>query len=165
MGTLQRCMELLRRHRVPYVHTIHPNAFRAREVASAEHLPPYKLAKTVIFCGDGVYAMVVIPADCVVDLDGLAARIGVNDIRLAAENEIARLFPHAELGTMPPLGKLFNLVVYVDERLSEEKHIVFSAGTHRDAIHMSFADYIRMENPMIGRFARPEKRTAPCPTA
>ena len=158
MTTLNRCLKYLNHHHVPYTHTIHPTAFRAREVASAEHLAPYQIAKTVVFCGDGVYAMAVLPADCAIDVEGLAAALGLQEVRLATEEELSELFPHAELGAMPPLGKLFNLPVYLDERLNEEKHIVFNAGTHRDSVHMSVADYVRLTDPLITHFAEPEVR-------
>ncbi len=158
MTTLQRCIKFLNKNQVSYTHTVHPNAYRAREVASVEHLAPYQLAKTVVFCGDDCYAMAVLPADCMVDVDDLAAGLGLANVRLATEAEIAKLFPNAELGAMPPLGKLFNLPVYVDERLAREKYIVFNAGTHRDAIHMSFADYLRVADPLVRRFANPEVR-------
>ncbi len=153
MTTLRRCIELLDRKLIPYTHTHHANAYRARDVAAAEHLPPDKLAKTVIFCGDDFYAIAVLPADCMVDLDELARNLGLDRIRLATETEVDRLFPDSEIGAMPPLGNLFNLPVYVDERLAEEQDIIFNAGTHRDAIQMSFADYLHLTKPLITRFA------------
>jgi Ala-tRNA(Pro) deacylase len=156
MATLQRCTELLNRRHIRYAHTRHANAYRAREVAAAEHVPSSKLAKTVIFCGDSIYAMAVLPADCMLDLDELAAGLGLRHVRLATEGEIVRLFPATEVGAMPPLGELFALPVYLDERLTREKHIVFNAGTHRDAIHISLDDYIRIAQPLVMRFAYPE---------
>jgi Ala-tRNA(Pro) deacylase len=154
--TLQRCTELLDRRHIHYTHTHHANAYTAREVAAAEHVAPYKLAKTVIFCGDSFYGMAVLAADCMLDLDELGARLGLQRVRLATEGEIVRLFPGTEVGAMPPLGGLFALPVYLDERLVRQKHIVFSAGTHRDAIHMRLDDYVRLAQPVILRFAYPE---------
>ena len=156
MATLQRCMELLDRNGARYTHTRHANAYEAREVAAAEHVPPYRFAKTVIFCGDSVYAMAVLPADCMLDLDELGARLGLGRLRLATEVEIVKLFPGTEVGAVPPLGELFDLPVYLDERLAKEQHIVFNAGTHRDAIHMKVDDYIRIASPLINTFAYPE---------
>jgi Ala-tRNA(Pro) deacylase len=153
MATLQRCTELLDRSRVKYTHTRHANAYRAREVAEAEHVPPYKLAKTIIFCGDDFYAMAVLRADCLLDLDELESNLGLARLRLATESEIVNLFPGCEVGAMPPIGQLFDLPVYLDERLAQEKHIVFSAGTHRDAIHMRMEDYLLLAEPLITRFA------------
>lgn len=156
MTTLRRCIEYLNQHHIHYVHTVHANAYRAREVASAEHLPASRLAKTVIFCADGFYAMALLPTDCMIDLEELGTALGVKRIRLATEGEVAKLFPDSEIGAMPPFGNLFNLPVYMDGRLAEEHYIAFSAGTHRDAIHMKVTDYVRMAEPLCMTFAYPE---------
>jgi Ala-tRNA(Pro) deacylase len=156
MTTLRRCLDYLDRNRIRYTHTTHANAYQAREVAAAEHMPAHKLAKTVIFCGDGCYAMAVLPADCLIDLEALAARLGLTRVRLATEGELVKLFPDSEVGAMPPFGRLFNLPVYVDDCLTGDNRITFNAGTHRDAIHMSFADFFLLEEPIITPFAHLE---------
>jgi Ala-tRNA(Pro) deacylase len=61
---------------------------------------------------------------------------------------------------MPPFGVLFDLPVYMDRRLTRDTSIVFSAGTHRDAIHMTLGDYRRLVNPLILGFSRREVRAA-----
>lgn len=157
MTTLRRCLHMLQRYRIPHVHTSHANAYRAQEVAQAEHLPAYMLAKTVILRDPNGYAMAVLPVDCKVDLDELRATLKQSQLRLATEEEIRGSFPDSEVGAVPPFGGLFGLPVYMDVRLADEAYIFFSAGTHRDAIHMSCADYIRLTNPFILRFAHPEE--------
>ena len=153
MTTLHRCLEFLDARHIPYTRSVHGQAYRAREVAVAEHVPAEQLAKTVVFCGDDCYAMAVLPADRKIGVAELASSLGLRNVRLATELELAKLFPEAEVGAMPPLGNLFNLPVYVDERLANEKYIVFNAGTHRDAIHMRFTDFSRITNPVITHFA------------
>lgn len=156
MTTLRRCLDMLEQYQIPYVHTTHPNAYRALEVAEAEHLPPYMLAKTVIVRSREGYAMAVLPADCRIDFYRLAAALNLDHLRLATEEEVRELFPESEIGTMPPFGAPFEMPVYMDVRLAEEPDILFNAGTHRDAIHLSVAGYVRLANPAIIRFARPE---------
>lgn len=153
MTTLRRCLDMLERYRIPHVHTSHANAYRALEVAEAEHLPPYMLAKTVIVHSPNGFAMAVLPADCKADLDQLAKTLNLEHLRLATEEEVRERFPDSEVGTVPPFRALFGLPVYMDVRLANETYIFFSAGTHRDAIHMSFADYVRLADPMMIRFA------------
>jgi prolyl-tRNA editing enzyme YbaK/EbsC (Cys-tRNA(Pro) deacylase) len=41
----------------------------------------------------------------------------------------------------------------MDVRLAEEPYILFNAGTHRDAIHIRVADFTRLVDPAIVRFA------------
>jgi Ala-tRNA(Pro) deacylase len=54
---------------------------------------------------------------------------------------------------MPPLGELYGLPVYVDESLSVDKEIIFSAGTHRDAIRMNYDDFVKLARPTVSSFA------------
>ncbi len=157
MNTLRRCLDMLDRYGIPHVHTSHGNAYRAREVAEAEHLPAYMLAKTVLVHTPYGYAMAVLPADCKVDLDEFAGATSSHPVRLATEEEVRERFPDSEVGAFPPFGPLFGLPVYMDTRLADETFIFFNAGTHRDAIHMSVADYVRLADPVITRFARPDK--------
>jgi Ala-tRNA(Pro) deacylase len=133
MNTLQRCLDTLERHRIGYLHTRHVNAYQAREVAVAENLPPYMLAKTVILHGPQGYIMAVLPADCKVHLEELAITLNLQHLRLATEEEVRERFPESEVGAEPPLGALFGLPVYMDARLAEEAYMFFNAGTHRDA--------------------------------
>ena len=154
MTTLQRVIDVLEKARVRYTHTSHPVAYTARDVAAAEHVSPHRVAKTVVYSGERGYGMAVVPADCVVDLEELRNAVGSMQIRLATEAEIGALFPESELGAMPPLGPMFDLPVVVDGSLSEEEFIAFNAGTHRDVIHMSFGDFVRVskaEGAHVGR--------------
>jgi Ala-tRNA(Pro) deacylase len=155
MTTLQRCLEFLDHNQIRYAHTGHRVAYTALEVAAAEHLPAAKLAKTVVFFDDRLgYGMAVLAADRMVDLDELRGVTGSHNIRLATETEIGRLFRDSELGAMPPIGNLFDLPVYVDQGLAHNAAMAFSAGTHRDVIHMTFADFRRAVQPKIVTFAR-----------
>jgi Ala-tRNA(Pro) deacylase len=153
MTTLEQTLDYLDRGAVHYVRSSHPVAYTAREVAAVEHISPHKLAKTVVFVSEEGYAMAVVPADAFVDVEELRAMLGVNALRLATEEELAELFPRAELGSMPPFGNLFGLPVFFDLSLLTEKSIAFNAGTHRDLIQMSVADFLRMAEPMVGEFA------------
>ncbi len=154
MTTLQRCLEFLDRQQIRYAHTGHRVAYTALEVAAAEHLPAAKMAKTVVFFDDHAgYGMAVLPADCLVNLNELREITGSQHVRLATETEIGRLFRDSELGAMPPLGNLFDMPVFVDQSLAENAGMAFNAGTHRDVIHMSFADFRRAVGPKIVTFA------------
>lgn len=154
MPILTKLREFLDRNQIEYAATVHPLAYTAREVASAEHTPPREVAKTVIYLSEHGYGMAVLPADSVVDLEQLRLDLGMSRLRLATEAELGELFPSCELGAMPPFGNLFGLPVYVDGRLAGEEMILFNAGTHRDVIHMRFRDFQRLVNPTIVAFAR-----------
>lgn len=160
MNALKRCLDYLDRSGVPYSHSTHPPAFTAVEVAAADRLPARNLAKTVLYRGDNGYGMLVLRADYIVDFAEVLRLLGLKDIRLATETEVAQLFPDSELGAMPPFGNSIEMPILIDEGLAAAEFIAFNAGTHRDAIHMSFEDFVAVSNPLIARFALPRATLA-----
>jgi Ala-tRNA(Pro) deacylase len=153
MPIVERLQDMLERNQVRFTHTIHPEAYRAVEVARAEHIPPHKVAKTIVFHGDQGYGMAVLPADFLVDLQELRYMLGLSHLRLATEEELAELFPDCELGAMPPFGNLYNMPVYADSSLADEETIAYNAGTHRDVVHMKYADFKELVKPGIVTFS------------
>lgn len=154
MAIPARLRTFLDQNQVGYTHTVHPTAYTAREVASAEHLPPREVAKTVVFLSEHGYGMAVLPADSVVDLEELRKDLGLSRLRLATEAEVGNLFPDCELGAMPPFGNLYDLPVYLDNRLAGEDNLSFNAGTHKDVIHLHLRDFEKLVKPAIMPFAR-----------
>jgi len=154
MALLERLRAFLGQHRAEYAYTEHPQAFTAREVASAEHLPAREMAKTVIVFGDEGYHMMVVPANRLVDFHEVRLALGLTQARMATEEEVGRLFPDCELGAMPPFGNLYNIPVFLDSSLAGEETIAFNAGTHRDVIHMRTSDYRDLANPTVVSLAR-----------
>jgi Ala-tRNA(Pro) deacylase len=153
MSALVRCLEFLDRNNVRYSHSIHSPAYTAADVASAERMPARNMAKTVVYLGDNGFGMLLLPADSVVDFREVLRLLGLKEIRLATESELAKLFPDSELGAMPPFGNEVEMPILVDEGLAAGEFVGFNAGTHRDVIHMSFEDFIAVVNPLIAAFA------------
>jgi Ala-tRNA(Pro) deacylase len=145
MPILGRLKAFLDANGVRYTVLSHPPVFTAEAVAAAEHVPPQELAKVVIVKTDGRFRMLVLPASRKVDLRKLPDRRA----RLATEAEFAHLFPHCEPGAMPPFGNLFGLPVHVDRTLARDEEIVLQAGTHRDAVRMKYADFVRLVEPTV----------------
>lgn len=116
-------------------------------------MPAHRMAKTVIYRGDNGNGMLVLPADAIVDFGEVRRLLGLTAIGLTPEPELAVLFPDCELGAMPPFGNLFNMPVLMDEKLAAAEFMAFAAGTHRDVIHMSVADFHKLVNPLVAAFA------------
>jgi Ala-tRNA(Pro) deacylase len=153
MSATSAIHEFLRQAHVPYSIVPHRPGGTAQEDAAATHIPGRNWAKVVICIADGEPIEAVIPAPAVVNLDRLLELTGGRTIRVADEEELRQLFPDCEMGAMPPLGPLYAHSVFVDVALAAEPAIVFSAGTHDDAIAMRWTDYARTVKPIVGRFA------------
>jgi len=138
---------------IPYQTCRHSPVYTAQGIAQAEHISSKKIAKVVMVrINDGEMIMAVIPANYRVDLEKLARLLNRAGVRLATENEFKDLFPECEIGAMPPFGNLYNMEVWVDESLRSNSDIVFNAGTHTEAIQMSFAVFEQLVRPNIGSF-------------
>ena len=137
---------------VPYQSFTHSRAYTAQGIAQAQHLSGKKLAKVVMVIVDNKQPiMAVVPASHRVDLDLLGLALNTDHIRLATEEEFKDLFPECELGAMPPLGNIYHLEVWIDQKLKLPT-IAFNAGTHAEIIQMSFADFDRMVQPRTASF-------------
>ena len=153
MAGISTIHEFLREAHVPYAIVPHRPAFTAQEEAASTHVPGRDWAKVVICLIDGEPVEAVVPAPSFVNLDRLVELAGGHKARLADEGELQRLFPDCEVGAMPPFGPLYGQTVFVDAVLALEPEIVFNAGTHREAIAMRWNDFVKMVNPIVGKFA------------
>lgn len=149
---VKQLKEFLDNNNVKYVTITHSTAYTAQEIAALTHTKGRDLAKTVIVKLDDALAMAVLPASFHIDLQRLKEGAGAKVAGLAAEGEFRSRFPGCETGAMPPFGNLFDMPVFVDENLSKEKEIAFSAGSHNEVIRLSYDDFNRLAKPKVMRF-------------
>jgi Ala-tRNA(Pro) deacylase len=149
-----RLENYLRENQVRFEEHHHPRAVSAQEVAASEHVPGRMLAKTVMVLADGEMVMLALPAPYQVDLEKAAAALGVDEVRLAEEEEFEDSFPDCEVGAMPPFGNLYGVPVYVEKTLAEDETIVFRSGTHTETMSVSYSDFERLVEPTVAQFAR-----------
>jgi Ala-tRNA(Pro) deacylase len=148
-----RLRNFLDKENVRYVHETHRTAYTAQEVAAEEHVPGKMVAKTVVVKIDDGFALAVMPATARANFARLRSALGAREVRLATELEFTGMFPDCEVGAMPPFGNLYGIPVYVDAALTQDKEIIFNAGTHQDTIRMRYADFERLAVPKIFAFA------------
>lgn len=148
-----RLKEFLDRNNVPYETIPHPPAYTTREVAAAAHIPGREVAKTVIVRIDDEMAMVVLRAPDQVDLERVREVAGARTIELAREDEFKDLFPNCEPGAMPPFGNLWDMPVFVDQRLREDETISFNAGTHDELVRVAYGAFERLVEPVVAELS------------
>jgi Ala-tRNA(Pro) deacylase len=140
--------DCLNEHKVRYEILHHPEAVTAQRIAQAEHIKGRYHAKVVILKSGEQHLMTVLPADHQIDLEKVGKVIG-KTASLGKEQEFKSLFPDCAIGAMPPFGNLYGLPTYVDSHLAQQDYIVFEAGTHTDAIKMSYRDYEKIVKPQV----------------
>lgn len=133
----------------------HHPAYTAEQLARLEHVDSHYVAKSVVVKADGNYYLCVLPADRKVDLNALQRSLGAQEVMLASEEEMGRLFEDSELGAESPFGNLYNLPTLMDESLRDNDEIVFPADSHETSIHMQMEEYVRLSQPRILKFSYP----------
>jgi len=134
--------EHLKHYRV-VEHREHPRAYTAQELARAEHVSGYRVAKPVVVDLDGRLALAVVAATDRVSLGTLEETTAAG-ARLAAEADFTGRFTPCEPGAEPPLA-LYGMPIFVDERLTHEPRLVMPAGTHRDAVVLETDEWLQRE--------------------
>jgi Ala-tRNA(Pro) deacylase len=144
----KRLIECLDENKVSYEILRHPEAVTAQRIAEAEHVKGRRHAKVVMVKSGGQHLMVVLPAEHLIDHEKLAKIVG-QDVSFESEGEFESIFPDCAVGAMPPFGNLYGVPTYVDKSLAEEDYIVFEAGTHTEAIRLSYRDYEKIVKPQV----------------
>ena len=155
MSVPQRLKFFLQSNHIHYDTLPHSTTYTAQGTAAIMQVSGREIAKTVVVrVGEQSEETIlaVLPGARHVKLDKLAAAVG-KPVRLASELEFVDLFPDCELGAMPPFGALYNLPVYMDESLAKDREVIFNAGTHHDAVRVSYDDFVRLAKPSICSFA------------
>ena len=153
MKCRERMENYLREKRVGFEVETHEQVFTMQEVAAALHVPGNQVAKVVIVCADKEKVMLVLPAPYRMNVDLVRDMVGAKKVRLAKEEEFADLFPDCATGAMPPFGNLYGVPVYVDRSMAEEPDMVFRIGTHRETMKITYADFIRLAQPVVSDFS------------
>lgn len=155
MTIANRVKSFLDEHDVDYEHTEHEPVYTAQEVAEVEHVPGRQVAKVVILTDGDESIMALLPATRKIQLEKIRRAAGNDALRLASEEEFADTFAGCEIGAMAPFGNLYDVPVFVDQSLREDETITFNAGTHSDAITMSYADFERLVDPVAADYSEP----------
>lgn len=140
-------------HGIHYLNITHSKAYTMQKIAALTHISGNEIAKAILIKVDGKIAMAVLPASTRINFSALMSALEANEIRLAHEDEFKDLFPNCEVGAMPPFGNLWNIPVYVAERLTKQEHIAFNAGNHMELIQMDYKDYEKLVKPKVLRYS------------
>lgn len=144
--------QYLQRNHIPFALHPHPRAVAAQQLAAALHVSGYRVAKSVIVRADGRLWIAVLPATETIDFQQLARVLGAWDVRMASEQDFKECFPGCELGAEPPFGLLYRLPVVIDPSLGNAQKLLFRAGSHEEALEMSYQDFLTLEWPLSAPF-------------
>lgn len=145
----------LRERKVRFEELLHRPEPSASRRAHSVHVPGRQVAKTVLVGAGERYVLAVLPSTHRIDQQRLAEVLGVPRVRLASEEEVARVFVDCERGALPPFGRLYGLTTVVDSSLAGWAEIVVEANLRHEDLRLRYRDYEEVEAPLRAKFARP----------
>ena len=151
-SVFDRLTTLLESHDVEFNVLEHEPVFTSEEAAAVRGTALSSGAKALICKVDKQFAMFVVPADRRLANKQIRATLKSRRLRFASRDEVLEMTT-LKPGSIPPFGSVFGLTTYCDERIANESVINFNAGDHARSISMSYADYLRTEQPICGVFA------------
>jgi Ala-tRNA(Pro) deacylase len=138
---------------IEYDEVPHVLTMSSAHTAQACHISGDRLAKAIVLRRDGGYVLAVLPASHHLRLADLRARFG-DDVAMAAETEIDRLFADCAHGAVPAAGICYGLDVIVDDSIQMQPEIYIEAGDHETLLHLHRAQFERLTaNAQHGRIS------------
>ena len=147
--TLQKYLD----RSVRYDVITHEPTMSSTRTAEACHISGDCLAKGIVLRHDGGYLLAVLPASHHISLRDLRTQIG-DDVALADEADLDRLFRDCAHGAVPPVGECYGLEVIVDDSVEAQPDVYLEGGDHATLVHMDQAQFARMmADARRGRFS------------
>jgi Ala-tRNA(Pro) deacylase len=145
--------EYLAAENIEYEEIPHEPTMTSIRAAEACHISGDRLAKGVVLRRDGDYMLAIMPASHHLRLSELRTTLGDN-LDMANEAEINRLFRDCAHGAVPAVGKCYGLSMIVDDSIEAQPDIYMEAGDHETLLHLSHAQFARLTaNVAHGRFS------------
>lgn len=124
----------------------HASVKTSEEAAKVRGTPMHMAPKAMIMKRlSGAYVMVCVPADCQVDRKKVEKVLG-EKVKLASPDEVEAAFG-IKVGAVPPLGKVLDIEMYLDQDFYTKDEVVFNAGRRDRSIRMKAKDFITAAKP------------------
>lgn len=151
----KRLQYFLDSNQIEYQVLNHSIAFSALELSAVAHIPEKNVVKTVIVKTPHKMFMCVVSANEVLDIGLFRAILNGANVTLASEQEFSREFPDCEVGAMPPFGNLYDMDVYVSDKLAKHKDVFFNAGNHSEVIKLPYTVFETLVHPKVAHITSP----------
>jgi Ala-tRNA(Pro) deacylase len=138
----------------------HEPTLSSSRTAEACRISGDRLAKGIVLLRDGGYVLAVLPASHHIRLSDLRGELGDN-VKLAEEAEVRRLFPDCAHGAVPPVGACYGLSLIIDDSIDALPDIYMEAGDHETLLHLDHSQFANLTaEARHGRFSAKDPNNA-----
>ena len=156
MAIANQLKTYLQQHETEYRLITHPHTGSSMETAEKAHVPGDALAKGVLVKDEEGFLLVVLPSDYHIELETLHKLLH-QEVKLAAESEVATLFPDCEVGAVPPIGPAYEVKTIWDPStsLGRRDEVYFESGDHQHLVRVTGKQFHELMAPAErGEFSR-----------
>lgn len=144
MAVASQLQTWLEQRAIAYETTTHEAMPSSTRTAQAAHIPGKQMAKGVVLKrADDSFMVMVLPADYLIHLGRLQRVLG-EQVCLATEAELARLFPDCDQGAVPALAQAYGLPLLVDRGLFAQPEVFVEAGDHKTLLRLKGEQLARL---------------------
>jgi Cys-tRNA(Pro)/Cys-tRNA(Cys) deacylase len=158
-----QAMRMLDVRKIPYTVHVFPDTIRdAAEVAAALDMPPAQVFKTLVLLREDEPlahpVLVMIPANCEVDLRALARAIGAKSARMATYRQAEQLTGLRVGGISALALRNHAFEVYIDESALSFEQILVSGGQRGVDLQLRVEDLVHITQAQTVRAVRCTER-------
>ena len=150
MDVLKKILEEFQNYE--HEHLKHEHVHTSQDAAKIRGNTVEQAAKAIIMKakknGEYMYIQFILSGSKKVDTKKMKKELELKKLSLASAEEVLKI-TGCTVGSVPPMGHLFNLKTYMDEHLLELETIYFSAGTHHDSVKTKPELLKKIVNPEI----------------
>ena len=151
--TLEDIKKILDSKKILYEHIKHSHVHRSEEAAKIRGNTVEQAAKAIVLKvkkRNSEYELIqcVLSGHRKIYLKKLKQLLDLKSAGLATPEEVLEK-TGCTIGSVPPFGGIFGMLVYMDPCVLEQETIFFSAGTHNDSVKMKSKDYVEATSPNI----------------
>jgi len=141
----KKVLNHLNKNKIKFKEIAHKTVYTAFDLAKTLKEKLNRISKTLVVKTDKGYALVVLPADRMVDFAKLKKLLGAKKIEIAKEKVMKDVFK-IKPGTMTPFATLHKKVpLYIDKALIRAKEVLVSAGSYTDSLRLKVDQLMKAE--------------------
>jgi len=162
---LARVVEYLRSSGVPFRLESYPSPESEPKVARSVRPRKTIEVESHVAIIDGRPAVVCVPVGDELNLAGLRNLLHAEIVEEGSVDDLPWFLDRTE-APLPPLGRLFGVPLFVDERVANASDICFAASSTTDFVELLYDDLARIEQPRVGQVGiagEPPPAEAPAP--
>jgi len=150
---IEAVVRYLRQAGVSFRMTSYPGPEPRPQVAH-RFTPGTQLVDAHVVLVDGAPALACTPCDVPIDLAAFATETGAMVLE-SSSAELPDEYRGAP-GPLPPLGGVFGVPLFIDERILQAPRLGFRAFAPNDYVELGYDDFALVERPRVVAFARGE---------